>query len=212
MPSVRYGSLLNYSPRGKSEVSRKSQHTCAQIKSGRPDVITRVVELVGANYYENGLYKDFFGPETVFVPVPGSSIMLPSGSIWIPRLIADEFVKQGLGVSVVPYLKRVVSVSKSSFAAPGQRPTVKEHFKSIAIDAEQVQLFKPNTIVLIDDVLTKGRTIFASYARLRTVFADTPVLSFSAMRTQGLIPNIDRLVDPSVGEISWDGDESRREP
>jgi hypothetical protein len=64
-------------------------------------------------------------------------------------------------------------------------------------------LVKPTQITLIDDALTLGRVFFASASRLQERFKDIPIRLSSIIKTQGLIPDIEKLVDITFNEITY---------
>jgi adenine/guanine phosphoribosyltransferase-like PRPP-binding protein len=59
----------------------------------------------------------------------------------------------------------------------------------------------PERITIVDDVVTKGATLLAAASLLADVFPDAEILAFALVRTTGLIPNVERIVDPVVGTI-----------
>jgi hypothetical protein len=67
-------------------------------------------------------------------------------------------------------------------------------------------------VVLVDDVVTKGRTLLAAATRIQEAFPDTEVRAFALLRTMGLIPDVAQLLEPCVGEIRWTGADAQREP
>ena len=67
-------------------------------------------------------------------------------------------------------------------------------------------------MVLIDDVITKGRTLLAAAARLREAFPETEIRAFALLRTMGFIPGVQRLLDPCTGEIRWNAGDAHRNP
>jgi orotate phosphoribosyltransferase len=70
----------------------------------------------------------------------------------------------------------------------------------------------PRRIVLVDDVVTKGRTLLAAAARMRDAFPDVDIRAFALVRTMGLVSGVARLLDPCVGEIRWEGGDAYRTP
>ncbi len=68
------------------------------------------------------------------------------------------------------------------------------------------------SVVLVDDVVTKGRTLLAAAARLRSVLPSADIRAFALMRTQGFAHHIGHLAEPCHGVIRWTGGDARREP
>jgi len=77
-----------------------------------------------------------------------------------------RLVKEGLGALAWCGLQRVRAVRKSATAAPGERPSVNLHYESFFFERPATPLER---IVLIDDVVTKGRTLLAAASRVRPV-------------------------------------------
>jgi hypothetical protein len=65
---------------------------------------------------------------------------------------------------------------------------------------------------LVDDVVTKGRTLLAAAARVQEAFPCAEIRAFALIRTMGLTRNVERLVDPCIGEIRWRGGDACRTP
>ena len=70
----------------------------------------------------------------------------------------------------------------------------------------------PENVVLIDDVVTKGRTLLAAATRLHEAFPGAQIRAFALLRTMGLIPGVQRLLDPCTGEIRWKAGDAHRSP
>jgi hypothetical protein len=67
-------------------------------------------------------------------------------------------------------------------------------------------------VVLIDDVVTKGRTLLAAAMRLSEVFPRADVRGFALLRTMGYAPVFNQLLMPCTGKIEWKCDDARRSP
>jgi hypothetical protein len=67
-------------------------------------------------------------------------------------------------------------------------------------------------LILIDDVVTKGRPLPAAAARLRQTFPGCRIRAFALLRTMGLVPDVDRLLSHCIGEIRWKAGDARRCP
>jgi adenine/guanine phosphoribosyltransferase-like PRPP-binding protein len=106
-------------------------------------------------------------------------------------------------------LHRICTVAKSATAPPGSRPTVGAHFESLVL--ESASLF-PRQIVLVDDVVTKGRTLLAAATRVREALPNAQIRAFALLRTMGFVQQVDRLLEPCVGEIRWRAGDAHRNP
>jgi hypothetical protein len=206
--SVEFGSCYVYSPRGAQPISERSRVLRARLKAGDANWLPKYAWRVCEQALESGRIPDFFGPDVVLIPIPGSSPLV-KGALWVPERLADAMVAQGLGQISWRGLKRISAVRKSATAPAGERPTVQDHYDSFAVEQNIVP---PDRIVLVDDVVTKGRTLLAAATKVREAFPRAEVRAFALVRTMGLIPDIDQLIDPCVGEVRWTGSDAEREP
>jgi hypothetical protein len=120
-----------------------------------------------------------------------------------------------LGGSVWAGLERRFSVRRSATALNGDRPTVRQHYESFAVSAYSIAAgapFEPVKFVVVDDVITKGRTILAAAARLHEAFPNADIRAFALIRTMGFVAKIDDPLDPCQGEVRWWAQDARREP
>jgi len=203
-----FAACYAYSPRGTTTMCARSRLLCTRLKRGRTHWLHRYVSCVRDRMLQASEYREFFTQQTVLVPVPGCD---PAGadSSWTARLLTVEMCASGMAGRMWTGLRRVSCVPRSADAWHWHRPTVQEHFESLGICSTS---FQARDIVLIDDVITKGRTLVAAAIRLRTVFPDSRIRAFALLRTLGFVPHIDRLFDPCRGEIVWDGADARRSP
>ena len=208
MPSeIEYGTFANYSPRGTSELSRKSKRICGAIKAGRTSQIERALPLL--ENPQSDVLRPFLNPDVTLVPVPRSA-PLAVGALWPAKVLADTLVANGYGHEVLPLIERVAAVRKSSSSPASERPLIHEHVESMSVDADLIQ---PDQITIVDDVLTMGRTMFACASLLRDAFPNAEIRAFAMIRTQGMVDNIDRIFDPSVGTITgYPSGKSYRDP
>lgn len=153
-------------------------------------------------------YGPFFGNDVTVVPAPRSAPHV-TGGLWPGHVIASSLVRSRLAREVLPLVRRIRAVPKSAFAAPGERPTLETHYNSIEADT---QLIAPTRILLVDDVVTRGRTLLACARRLHYSYPEAEIRCFALVRTRGLQPDIERILDPCVGRIFWDGADVDREP
>jgi hypothetical protein len=150
----------------------------------------------------------YFGATDVLVPVPGSAPFI-SGGLWAAEHLALALVNEGLGAAAWSGLRRICAVRKSATAAPGERPTVSRHYESFFIESAPMA---PDRIVLIDDVVTKGRTLLAAASRVHEAFPCAEIRAFALVRTMGLVSGVQQLLDPCKGEIRWSAGDAHRDP
>ncbi len=204
---VAFGSCYVYSPSGATSTCVRSRLLRALLKNGDAHFIVKYADRVREQAEHSTALAGFFYPTAVLVPVPGSTPHA-AGDPSVAEHLAAALVAQGLGQSVWPGLRRVRAVRKSATAGPGSRPSVAAHFDSFAIDGAAAF----DHVVLIDDVVTKGRTLLAAAARLRQTFPEAHIRAFALLRTMGLVTAIERLLEPCVGEIEWRSGDARRTP
>lgn len=197
MPSsYEYGTFANYSPRGSSELSKRSRNTCGAIKAGRVDIIASAIpHLTSPNA---AILQPFLGPDVTLVPIPRSA-PLPDGALWPSKVICDVLCENGFGRDVQTYLERTRAVPRSSSSSRAERPLVPIHMDSIRADRP---FFMPEKITVVDDVITMGRTSFACAELLRSICPHAEIRIFAMIRTQGLQDDIEKIVDPSTGTVT----------
>jgi hypothetical protein len=193
---LRFGSLLVYSPRGESDISRRSRTVCYQMKNDLGGAIARLVLRLKTEFPKTSL-NELLGPDVTLVPAPRSTPLI-DGALWPARRIADELVTHGLGVEVLPIVRRATPVPKSSQANPGGRVSLAQHIDSLSLET---LLTSPTRITIVDDVVTKGRMLMATATVLRHIFPSTELRAFALIRTMGLQPDVERILAPCVGAI-----------
>lgn len=205
---ITFASCYVYSPSGSSAASERSRLLCTLLKASDARFIFRYAVRVREQVADTAPLAGFFCPSSVLVPIPGSAPPL-AGTMSVAEHLAIALVREGLGHSIWPGLHRICAVRKSATAAPGSRPTVGNHYDSFAIDAAAAL---PRQVVLIDDVVTKGRTLLAAAARLQEACPNTQIRAFALLRTMGLVAGVNRLLDPCIGEIRWRAGDAHRSP
>lgn len=205
---LAFGSALVYSPRGQSPISARSRRLRDALKRGDPQVISLVATHI-AKLVQNGGFPGFFGGDVALVPVPGRAPRRGTDTLWVPERICQALLAAGLGSEVWPTLQRVSAVPKSALAAPGERPEVQVHVTSL----EVVDRLLPTArVLLVDDFITKGRTLLAAASVLANVFPGVDARGFAVVRTMGLVPDIERIASPVVGEIRFERGDAARNP
>ena len=211
-----YGSLLSYTPRPDSddvvklERMKKSRNIANYLKgdrmvppNGRPD--SKPIPMSGyvAQLLKDNLstlpFSDYFGVETVLVPVPRSSLT-KAGGLWVPERIAEAILLRHLARNVEKCLIRTAPVRKSAWSAPSERPLPSTHYESLAV---QTRLQDVEEIVLVDDVVTRGSTLLGAANKLLDAFPGARIRAFAAMRTISNPHDFGRLFQPVKGKIEW---------
>jgi len=206
--AVAYASCYVYSPTGTGAVCERSRLLRALLKAGDAGFMLKYALRVRQQAADSPLLAGFFGTTDVLVPVPGSAPSATGGS-WAARHLAVALINEGLGGAEWSGLRRVWAVRKSATAAPGERPTVNLHYESFFMERTATP---PERIVLIDDVVTRGRTLLAAATRVHEAFPCAQIRAFALVRTMGLIPGVQQLLDPCKGEIRWRAGDAYRTP
>jgi phosphoribosylpyrophosphate synthetase len=67
-------------------------------------------------------------------------------------------------------------------------------------------------LTLVDDVVTRGRTLLAAAARLHEAFPVAEIRAFALLRTLAQHEELCRLLEPYEGEVRWIFGDARRTP
>ncbi len=205
---IEFASCYVYSPTGAGAVCERSRLLRELLKEGNERFLKTYAVRVRQQVAESDQLAGFLTGSDVLVPVPGSAPGCHEGRYVAARL-AEALLRQGLGCDTWNGLKRTRRVQKSATARPCGRPSVALHYESFAIDALP---HAPDSLVLVDDVITKGRTLLAAAARLHDAFPAAQIRAFALLRTMGLIPKIRCLLEPCKGSICWKSGDACRDP
>lgn len=208
IPAVAFASCYVYSPNGTGAESERSRVLRELLKAGETRFLSRYADRVRRELATNASLASFLGPRSILVPVPGSAPSCADDRSIAERLAA-AFIAKGLGLDIWRGVRRVRRVRKSATAPPGSRPTVAEHYESFTVE---LGVATPSRIILVDDVVTKGRTLLAAAARLHEAFPTSDIRAFALLRTMGLGQKVDRLLVPCIGEITWRAGDAHRSP
>jgi predicted amidophosphoribosyltransferase len=189
-------------------MSERSRLLRRLLKAGDQELILRCAWRVHQQVAELPLFAGLFTPCDVLIPVPRSTPHAP-GATWVAEHLAVALVREGLARRAWTGLRRIRAVRKSATAIAGRRPTVFSHYDSFAVDDCVEEM---HHIVLIDDVVSKGRTLLAAAMRVQEALPNAQVRAFAMVRTMGLVPDVSRLVDPCRGQIRWKAGDAHRSP
>jgi hypothetical protein len=205
--SVTFVSCYIYSPHAPGWLADASRELRDRVKSSDPLWLPRYAGFVYRSSFANRYLAALFAPDAVLVPVPGSA---RSGEApWAAFRLAAALSEVGFALPIWIGLRRRYAVTKSATAPSAGRPTVQQHYDSFAAMPAAQPIRR---VVLIDDVITKGRTLLAAAARLRVELPFTDIRGFALIRTQGLVDHIEHLAEPCQGVVRWAGGDARREP
>jgi hypothetical protein len=204
---VAFASCYVYSPAGESGICARSRLLRAFLKEGDEHFMFKYAVRVRQQMEPASQLAGFFLADDVLVPVPRSAPKV--GGTWAAAELARALVEAGVGSAMWPGLRRISAVAKSATSAKGWRPSVARHYDSLRLEPPQI---RPRRVVLIDDVITRGRTLLAAAARVREALPDTQICAFALLRTMGLISDLSRLLEPCTGEIRWIRGDAQRIP
>ena len=205
--ALAFASCYVYSPTGNGLICARSRLLRALLKDGDARFMIQYAVRVREQARLPARLGGFFGAGDVLVPVPRSAPK--TGGTWVAAELAQALVQQGLGGMMWPGLRRIYAVRKSATCSPGARPSVASHYDSFRIESPA---FHPASVVLIDDVVTRGRTLLAAASRVREALPDAEVRAFALLRTLGRVAGVRRLLQPCRGEIRWVRGDALRSP
>ena len=204
---VTFASCYVYSPAGESGICARSRLLRALLKEGDAHFMFKYAIRVRQQMEPAAVLAGFFLADDLLVPVPRSAPRV--GGTWAASELARALVEAGVGSTMWPGLHRISAVRKSATAAKGRRPSVGRHFDSFRLEPPEI---RPRRVVIIDDVITKGRTLLAAAARVREALPETQIRAFALLRTMGFISDLRGLLEPCRGEIRWMRGDARRIP
>lgn len=207
MEVLAFASCYVYSPTGNGLICARSRLLRALLKEGDARFMSKYARRVREQARLPARLGGFFLAGDVLVPVPRSAPK--TGGTWVAAELAHALVQQGLGDMVWPGLRRIRAVRKSATSAQGARPSVASHYDSFRMEPPALP---PASVVLIDDIVTRGRTLLAAAARVREAIPGVEIRAFALLRTRGLVACVPSLLEPCRGEIQWTGRDALRMP
>lgn len=209
--SLEFASLLQYSPRGTSDVSKQSRVVTYALKQdgvySKRNVIDYSAEVVEQELASHAFLADYFADDVSLVPVPRSSPQRAE-ALWPPLRICQALLKRGLVKEVLPCLKRKSPVRKASL--PGlKRPEPADHFNSILLTSQPSPM--PARITLVDDVITRGSSFMGIFPHLAAAFPGVPIHCFAIVRTVSM-GEISTIREPVCGTVTYQSGQCVRLP
>ncbi len=202
--TLEYGALFAYSPYGTREEERLSRSYRTAVKGDESisisgeEVLMSVLIARTIQEARNDLpFWRLFDDRPVLVPARSTSLM-KADSLWVPLRIATELHKVGLGSQVSTCLERVQPLQKAATSTSGNRPTVAQHQASQRV---QKLISEPESILIVDDVVTSGATSVGSAKCLKAAFPSARISAFAAIRTVSHSENFKEVMDPVLSQI-----------
>jgi predicted amidophosphoribosyltransferase len=206
-----FTSCFAYLPDGTGSICEEGRLLCARLKSADSIWLPRLIARVWSEASALGRFGPSLGSRVVLVPVPGSAAA--HGEHWVGERVASCLQQVGLGAQVWPVLHRRWPVRKSAFCAAGERPSVLEHYASFAVEPPPGSTTAAGLrLTLIDDVITRGRTLLAAACRLREAYPQAQIRAFVLLRTLARQEALLQLFDPCEGEVRFAQGDARRRP
>jgi len=204
--TLEFGALLTYTPRGQSAdmqdsrefmIALKNERFVEDPQNGKLILMSDWIAKTIRRNIKTLPFATFFQSNTILVPTPKSSLMRPD-TLWVPERIATSLTKIGFGNKVISCLTRIKSVPKAASSLAKDRPKAIDQYKSMRVTGI---LSKPEEILLIDDVITRGATLLGAANLLADAFPETPIRAFAAMRTISNPNEFNGLYYPCAGTI-----------
>lgn len=222
LSALPFASCFAYLPGGTGRACEEGRLLCTRLKAMDRTWLPRLAARIWLERVGHGQFRAELGGGVVLVPVPGST---PAQSAqWVAGCLAWCLKEVGLAAEVWPLLQRRHAVRKSAFAPAGERPSVLEHYRSFAVERafwgahfDRCSLAARRgrsgvRLTLVDDVITRGRTLLAAAARIREVFPGAEIRAFAFLRTLGPDEMLRQVLDPCEGEVRWVSGDARRRP
>jgi predicted amidophosphoribosyltransferase len=211
LSALPFASCFAYSPAGTGPVCEDGRLLCARLKAADRVWLPRLAARVWLERTGHDRFAAALGERLVLVPVPGSAPL--QRTPWVGECLAWYLKEIGLAAEVWPILHRRHAVKKSAFASVGERPSVLEHYASFAVDRAGRESPGPSLqLTLVDDVITRGRTLLAAARKLGEAFPGAEIRAFALLRTLARDEVLRRVLDPCEGEVRWVSGDARRVP
>lgn len=193
---VEYATLLQYSPRGNSEISRQSRTVTGMVKGGRISGYKKRISEIVKEYHE--ILSPFLNENVTLIPVPRSS-PIREMDLWPAHEVCKLLASLNLGTIGTCLVRREAIKKSHLHYSSEERPSIEDQYNSMGVE-DYVPFAN---ITLVDDVLTMGRTSIAAALRLGEKFPNATIRVFSLIRTNGFADDIDSILDVKTGIIRY---------
>jgi hypothetical protein len=184
LEKIEFGALLSYSPNGRGSIDVASKGVMAAVKNDE-FVIAEGKRIQMSEFVAKKLgqkrgslpFFNLFDANPILVPTPSSSLKKPD-SLWPANRLALALGAE-LGNQVAECLVRIKPLPKSATSAAPNRSTAAQHFGSLQV---QELLTEPKSVLLVDEVVTRGATLLGAANRLAESYPYARIGGFVALR------------------------------
>lgn len=182
---LKFGSFLVYPSPAVSAAEKAAKASVLHVKRAAVTQNGPIIDIIADRLVARlpgSVLADMLNGTEILVPMPGSAQRLKN-AVWSAESICHALVSRGLAKEVRPYIERAKPIRKSAWCAMNNiaRPSPREHY-----DSMQVRKFQgePESVLLVDDVITKGATFFGAAAHLLENFPDIDMRAFAIAHTE----------------------------
>ena len=205
--SLETFTLFQYGKKGEPTEVDRARKIVANTKACRFDFLNNYFNSFITDSNKNKL-AEFIPPTATLIPIPKSAPML-DGAQWPPKEICKFLLNRGYGDCAIELLKRIKVVPKAAFQKTSEeRPSVELHCKTIKFQKSEIYSSAISQIILVDDVITQGRTAYACYKTIREFLPNTPISLFCLIRTF-TFNDLVKSDNPKRGEITYNNDSGK---
>ncbi len=205
--TLRYFAPFCYSPRGASPSALRSRELRDAVKRSDSSTLAALAESTVT--LARLLSPDLLEGNLAVIPVPPHLPQLTQGPPTPAQILARELHRVGIGTALWPVLYRRSAIAKSAWSRPSSRPDFVEHCQSLRV----AHLPPPaERLLLVDDVITRGRTLLAAAAVLHRAHPRARLQALALLRTEGMSGDIDAIAAPVAGVIRYVVGDAFRSP
>ncbi len=195
----RVWTFIAYPPDPRTDVEKRGYNCIRQLKRGGSGFSKSesMIESVARRIRETAFHsvlEEAFSLGTVLVPAPKSSLLKP-GQFWATAELCRALHAEHVAIRWEPLLRRTRPVpSSAGVARAANRPSARLHAETIEASTRLVG--EAPSLLIVDDVLTKGATMMGCAVALRAAYPDAKIKGFAVGRTNRKTSHLASPIDP----------------